>query len=456
MMKHVLKFCLLAMALLAAWPACAQSKTLKSIREIKQLKQDATFTVEFAPGTVQVAALERNEYGVVGGVYLWDGTDGLFLYYGGEPSWPVGSLKVGDYISGTMTGKWEYEYWDVYNLDGNVTIGSNAPVKAMANSGRDVVANGSFNKFGFYQMQGTFYPSNQRFVSDDGVSYIVEDYFRLSASAPSAATHCTLSAMFYQGDIANYLWPVAQNCFVTDATAFTPETVITDSEVYSLADLKKCRTKANLVFSNGYKAQVINILSNAYFLWDGKDGLLVFDASQVISAAVAPGKMITGGTLKCDTQNGLYGLVGQDNIKIEDATATIQALDKAVSAVTPADINGFYRLYGRVVNDSYGNYALTDGTDSVLLADKFAYGADFLSVLGQWGHVSAVYHAVGNRFLVHPKAFFSPGATGVTSPHSLAGEKRDGRVYGIDGRCYGHDMPQGHGVFVKDGKKIVR
>ena len=94
-MKHSLKT--LCMTLVAAilLPAAVMAQKVKSIGDIKLLENNADFVVTFEPNTVQVAALERDDNGNVGGLYLWDGKDGVFIFYGATPSWDINSLKVG-------------------------------------------------------------------------------------------------------------------------------------------------------------------------------------------------------------------------------------------------------------------------------------------------------------------------------------------------------------------------
>ena len=75
------------------------AQTFSTIGEIKQLTSNADITINFHPNTVQVAALEKDASGNVGGTYLWDGKDGLFLFNSTLPSWPINDLKVGDYVN---------------------------------------------------------------------------------------------------------------------------------------------------------------------------------------------------------------------------------------------------------------------------------------------------------------------------------------------------------------------
>ena len=95
--------CLMTLLLSMGMGGVVSAQTFSSIGEVKQLTSDANVTINFQPNTVQVAAQEKDEYGNVGGTYLWDGKDGLFLFNSMAPSWPINDLNVGDYINGTLS-----------------------------------------------------------------------------------------------------------------------------------------------------------------------------------------------------------------------------------------------------------------------------------------------------------------------------------------------------------------
>jgi hypothetical protein len=59
------------------------------------------------------------------------------------PSWPINDHKVGDYINGTLSGEWEYDYWDIYHADGQISIGATAPLVPLKMAGNDIVENGA-------------------------------------------------------------------------------------------------------------------------------------------------------------------------------------------------------------------------------------------------------------------------------------------------------------------------
>lgn len=160
--------CLMTLLLGMGMGGVVSAQTFSSIGEVKQLTSNANVTINFQPNTVQVAAQEKDEYGNVGGTYLWDGKDGLFLFNSMAPSWPINDLKVGDYINGTLSGEWEYDYWDIYNADGQISIGANAPLVPLKMAGNDIVENGAYNKFGLYEIEGVFNLDRLQFTSDDG------------------------------------------------------------------------------------------------------------------------------------------------------------------------------------------------------------------------------------------------------------------------------------------------
>ena len=219
MNKHNTPRCLLTLLLGLSMNGVVSAQTFTTIGEIKQLTSNADVTIHFQPNTVQVAALERDASGNVGGTYLWDGKDGLFLFNSMLPSWPINDLKPGDYVNGTLSGLWEYNYWDIYNADGDISIGANAPLVPLKTSGNEIVENGAYNKFGLYEIDGVFNLDRLQFVSDDGVVFSMEDIF--GQQLPDASSHGTLQAMFYQGEIANYLWPYQANAFTPDDKPFT-------------------------------------------------------------------------------------------------------------------------------------------------------------------------------------------------------------------------------------------
>ncbi len=453
-MKGKNKFYVLTALFLWACSAVVNAQNLTTIGEIKQLKGNTDFTVTFAPNTVQVIALEKNDLGNVGGTYLWDGKDGLFLFNDMLPSWPINDLRVGDYISGTLSGKWEYTYWDVYNADGDVVIGNNAPLVPLKATGQEIVENGAYNKFGLYQITGTFNKNRLQFLSDDGVLYHMEDNFRMSL--PEESSHGTLTAMFYQGDIANYLWPVQADGFVADDVPFVPEATLETDVVYNLSDLKKCLTSVKLVLKDGYKIQVLNSLGSAYFLWDGTEGLLLHDGARKIADKVGAGMVMTGGTLFCETRTGFYGVVGHEDLTVEQSTEIMAPIKKSIATVGPADIHGYLKLYGQIEKGEHGHYKLTDGESSVVLADRFEYGTNFENLVGKKGYVQVIYHFVGNRFVVYPEDFFTEDANGLQSVEQEQERLKKQGVYTIDGRRVSHPSSQWRGLLIENGRKVVR
>lgn len=453
-MKHSLKT--LCMTLVAAilLPAAVMAQKVKSIGDIKLLENNADFVVTFEPNTVQVAALERDDNGNVGGVYLWDGKDGLFLFYGATPSWDINALKVGDYVSGTFTGTWEKNYWDVLNLDGDAVIDGNGPLNYLKTDGKEMLRNGNFNKFGLYELTGTFYNTTLTFVTDDGMLYAIEDNYALGLGAPETS-HGTLRALFYQGGIANYMWPCEEVFFSPDDEAFTPEDIISDETVGSIADLKRRRLATDLVFENGYKAQIMAIYNNAYFLWDGKDGILLYDAGNKISSLVAEGSTITGGTLHCDTNLGNYGVTGSQDLVVDDYQDNMSPVDRTIASLSPADFFGYLRLAGEITTDEYGNYVISDGTHSVVLEDRLNCGAGLSGKTGKKGTVNVLYHPAGNRLFPYGRDFFNEGATGIGSVSVQPAQDRRG-VWTIGGTYLGEKPCLGRGIYIHDGKKTVR
>lgn len=141
--NNIIKY-ILTLLLGASVNVVINAQNFSTIGEIKRLTSNTHFTITFQPNTVQVAMLERNDTGNVGGTYLWDGKDGLFLFNDILPSWPINDLKVGDFVNGTLSGEWEYKYWDVYNADGEITIGTNAPLVPLQATGKDIVENGVY------------------------------------------------------------------------------------------------------------------------------------------------------------------------------------------------------------------------------------------------------------------------------------------------------------------------
>ena len=95
MSKNNIQRCLLTLLLAMGMGGVVSAQTFSSIGEVKQLTSNASVTINFQPNTVQVAALEKDELGNVGGTYLWDGKDGLFLFNSMLPSWPINDQKLG-------------------------------------------------------------------------------------------------------------------------------------------------------------------------------------------------------------------------------------------------------------------------------------------------------------------------------------------------------------------------
>ena len=432
----------------------AHAQTYSSISEIKQLTSNTYVTINFPPNTVQVAMLERNDAGDVGGTYLWDGKDGLFLFNSTLPTWPINDLQVGDYVSGMLTGEWEYNYWDLYNADGDITIGGNAPLVPLKKAGNDIVENGAYNKFGLYALEGVFNLDRLQFTSDDGVVFSLEDNFH--QDLPAVSSHGTLRAMFYQGEIANYLWPYQPNAFMPDEKPFTPESTITSDVVYSIGDLKKCLTSTTLEIKDGYEIQVVNTLGDAYFLWDGEQGLLLHDASKKIAHLVQRGSMMTSGSLLCDTKTGFWGCIGSKDLVIENEQATLEPLNKKLKDISPSDLFGYFRLYGQIEKGLYGNYVLRDGDAHLTLTDLFNYGIDLENLMGKQGYVDAVYHVVGNKLILHPENFFEEDTNGVAATRLSDEENADRDIYTIDGKKITGISGTPKGIFIENGKKVIK
>lgn len=430
------------------------AQTFSTIGEIKQLTSTTDVTINFQPNTVQVAALERDAYGNVGGTYLWDGKDGLFLYNSMLPSWPINDLKVGDYVNGTLSGKWEYDYWDIYNADGDISIGANAPLVPLKTSGNEIVENGAYNKFGLYEIDGVFNLDRMQFVSDDGVVFSMEDMF--SQQLPDASSHGTLKAMFYQGEIANYLWPYQANAFTPDDKPFTTEPTLSANVVYNIKDLKRCLTSTRLEIKDGYKIQVINTLKNAYFLWDGEHGLWFHDASRKIADKVHVGSMITSGTLLCDTQAGFWGCIGSEDLTVDDNQTDLAPANKKLKDISPADLFGYIRVFGQIEKGKYGNYVLRDGDRHIALEDLFNYGIDLEKLIGKQGYVNAVYHVVGNRLILHPANCFEEVTDVVAIPQLSIPENSARKCYTIDGKRISGISSTSKGIFIENGKKVIR
>lgn len=446
--------CLMTLLLSMGMGGVVSAQTFSSIGEVKQLTSDANVTINFQPNTVQVAAQEKDEYGNVGGTYLWDGKDGLFLFNSMTPSWPINDLKVGDYINGTLSGEWEYDYWDIYNADGQISIGANAPLVPLKMAGNDIVENGAYNKFGLYEIEGVFNLDRLQFTSDDGVVFSLEDIFH--QSLPEASSHGTLRAMFYQGEIANYLWPYQANAFAPDDKPFTSQPTISSDMVYSIADLKKCLTSTRLEIKDGYQIQVVNVLGSAYFLWDGEQGLLFHDASNKLAHKIHVGTMITSGTLLCDTRAGFWGCLGSEDLVVKDNQEYLAPVDIKLKDLSSADLFGYFRVFGQIEKGKYGNYVLRDGDRHIALADLFNYGIDLEKLVGKQGYVNAVYHVVGNRLIPHPKNFFEEVTDGVASTRLSKQEASAGKIFTIDGKRIADMSSAPKGIFIKNGKKIIK
>lgn len=446
--------CLMTLLLGMGMGGVVSAQTFSSIGEVKQLTSNANVTINFQPNTVQVAAQEKDEYGNVGGTYLWDGKDGLFLFNSMAPSWPINDLKVGDYINGTLSGEWEYDYWDIYNADGEISIGANAPLVPLKMAGNDIVENGAYNKFGLYEIEGVFNLDRLQFTSDDGVVFSLEDNFH--QQLPEASSHGTLRAMFYQGEIANYLWPYQANAFAPDDKPFTSQPTISSDMVYSIAELKKCLTSTRLEIKDGYQIQVVNVLGSAYFLWDGEQGLLFHDASNKLADKIHVGTMITSGTLLCDTRAGFWGCLGSEDLVVEDNQEYLKPVDIKLKDLSPADLFGYFRVFGQIEKGKYGNYVLRDGDRHIALADLFNYGIDLEKLVGKQGYVNAVYHVVGNRLIPHPANFFEEVTDGVASTRLSKQEASAGKIFTIDGKRIADMSSAPKGILIKNGKKIIK
>lgn len=446
--------CLMTLLLSMGMGGVVSAQTFSSIGEVKQLTSDANVTINFQPNTVQVAAQEKDDYGNVGGTYLWDGKDGLFLYNSMTPSWPINDLKVGDYINGTLSGEWEYDYWDIFNADGEISIGANAPLVPLKMAGNDIVENGAYNKFGLYEIEGVFNLDRLQFTSDDGVVFSLEDNFH--QLLPEASSHGTLRAMFYQGEIANYLWPYQANAFAPDDKPFTSQPTISSDMVYSIADLKKCLTSTRLEIKDGYQIQVVNVLGSAYFLWDGEQGLLFHDASNKLADKIHVGTMITSGTLLCDTRAGFWGCLGSEDLVVKDNQEYLAPVDIKLKDLSSADLFGYFRVFGQIEKGKYGNYVLRDGDRHIALADLFNYGIDLEKLVGKQGYVNAVYHVVGNRLIPHPANFFEEVTDGVASTRLSKQEASAGKIFTIDGKRIADMSSAPKGIFIKNGKKIIK
>ncbi|MDY2633236.1 MAG: hypothetical protein SOV83_01415 [Prevotella sp.] len=451
--NNIIKY-ILTLLLGASVNVVINAQNFSTIGEIKRLTSNTHFTITFQPNTVQVAMLERNDTGNVGGTYLWDGKDGLFLFNDILPSWPINDLKVGDFVNGTLSGEWEYKYWDVYNADGEITIGTNAPLVPLQATGKDIVENGVYNKFGLYEINGVYNLDRLQFISDDGVVFSLEDIFH--QLLPGISSHGTLRAMFYQGEIANYLWPYQTNAFIPDDKPFTQESNISSDVVYSIADLKKCLTSTKLEIKDGYKVQVINSLGNAYFLWDGKQGILLHDGLRKMAGMINRGSMITSGSLFCDTRAGFFGFTGSEDLVIEDNQADIAPVNKKIKDISTTDLFGYFRLFGQIEKGRYGNYVLRDGDTYIILTDHFKYGIDLEKLIGKQGYVNAVYHVVGNCFIVHPETFFVEGTDGITSTRLSEQENHKKNFYTIDGKQITDVSSIQKGIVVENGKKVIR
>ena len=370
------------------------------------------------------------------------------------PSWPINDLKVGDYINGTLSGEWEYDYWDIYNADGQISIGANAPLVPLKMAGNDIVENGAYNKFGLYEIEGVFNLDRLQFTSDDGVVFSLEDNFH--QLLPEASSHGTLRAMFYQGEIANYLWPYQANAFAPDDKPVTSQPTISSDMVYSIAELKKCLTSTRLEIKDGYQIQVVNVLGSAYFLWDGEQGLLFHDASNKLADKIHVGTMITSGTLLCDTRTGFWGCLGSEDLVVEDNQEYLAPVDIKLKDLSPADLFGYFRVFGQIEKGKYGNYVLRDGDRHIALADLFNYGFDLATLIGKQGYVNAVYHVVGNRLIPHPKNFFEEVTDGVASIRLSKEEASAGKIFTIDGKRIADMSSAPKGILIKNGKKIIK
>lgn len=425
---------------------------LKSLAEVKQFTEDTQFTLEIAENTVQVAAIEHYDDGSVATLYLWDGTDGLYLFYGSQPSWDISSVKVGDYISGTLSGLWEYDYWDVYDADGSITIGQNAPVQAQPTKGRNIMLRSKMNRYGVFQLNGTYKQDVLQFVSGDGVVFNVEDQFH--CGLPAESGNGTLTAMFYIGDVANYLWPLAADAMESDGTPYTADDTIAAAEVYNLKDLKRCRQATNLVLREGYAVQLMGRDPKGVYLWDGTTGIRLIDGLRVL-AGTAAGTRLDAGTLSIETEKGMFGVVAAEEVTTTEDAPWIAPREIKIADIGADDAGAYLKMQGTIEQDAEGNYLLRDGSDFVILSTDFVHNVNLQDYVGKTGSVSAVYDPVGFRFMVLPEDFFSEQTDAIDSPSvSAQTAASPAPVYNLQGMLVRDTNAKG--IYIKGEKKILR
>ena len=197
-------------------------------------------------------------------------------------------------------------------------------------------------------------------------------------------------------------------------------------------------------------------MRNAYFLWDGEHGLWYHDASRKIADKVHVGSMITSGTLLCDTQAGFWGCIGSEDLTVDDNQTDLAPADKKLKDISPADLFGYIRVFGQIEKGKYGNYVLRDGDRHIALEDLFNYGIDLEKLIGKQGYVNAVYHVVGNRLILHPANCFEEVTDVVAIPRPSIPENPARKIYTIDGKRISGISSTSKGIFIENGKKVIR
>ena len=438
--------------------------------------KDQDLSLQTAPGTVKTSFNEFDNYTWLGdnsGFYLnrlsrdLKRLDICYVGIGSDSTKTVLSERMNTYVesrplriidNGRKMIHWsERNGWAnlyLYNADGNLSIGANAPLVPLQTTGNEIVENGAYNKFGLYEIDGVFNLDRLQFVSDDGVVFSMEDIF--GQQLPAASSHGTLQAMCYQGEIANYLWPYQANAFTPDDKPFTMEPTLSSDVVYDIKDLKRCLTGTKLEIKDGYSIQVINTLGNAYFLWDGEQGLWLHDASRKIAGRVHAGSTITSGTLCCDTQAGLWGCTGSEGLTVADNQTDLAPADKELKDLSPADLFAYIRVFGKIEQGEYGNYVLRHGDRHIALADRFNYGFDLAKLVGKQGYVNAVYHVVGNCLILHPAICFEEVTDVVAATRLSIPEHPARKSYTIDGKRISDIPSTSKDIFIENGKKVIK
>ncbi len=129
LMRKILRKITLLLMVLVSMPVIADVVEVNSIAELKARAGGSIVKYNLAERT-QVAAFTKTYSGDI--LFLWDGTDGVCVYgiAGGEFTTQVGAAKVGQMVSGTITGTYSGTKGFVNTL--TCTPGTNNPDHAVS------------------------------------------------------------------------------------------------------------------------------------------------------------------------------------------------------------------------------------------------------------------------------------------------------------------------------------